>query len=198
MYAEECGIILFMKNVILASASPRRQELLKLCGIPFSCIPADIDETIDPSGDLKEEIMRLSFRKAESILRENPDAVVIGSDTIVVIDGEILGKPVSEQDAERMLEKLSGRTNHVITGLCILSGKRKYLDCTVSDVMFAKLSEEEIRAYVQTGECMDKAGAYAVQGLSARFITGICGDYYSVMGFPLHLAYEELKNIDLY
>ena len=187
-----------MKKLILASQSPRRKELLEKCGHPFQVEAADIDETIDQSKDLTEEIKRLSFRKAEHVLRQHGDAVVVGSDTIVTIDGKVLGKPSDAQEAAEMLRELSGRTHQVITGLCILSRNRIFLDASVNDVVFAEMTEEEIRKYVETGEPMDKAGAYAIQGIASRYITGIHGDYYANMGLPLCMAYEELKNLDQY
>lgn len=187
-----------MKKLILASQSPRRRELLEKCGIPFVCEPADIDESIDDRNDLSDEIRRLSRRKAEAILRLHPESVVIGSDTIVAVNGKVLGKPADREDAAKMLKMLSGNTHQVITGLCIISSERVYQDVSVSHVTFAPLSKKEIEAYVSSGECDDKAGAYAIQGGAGKFITNIDGDYYAIMGLPLNLVYEELKNISDY
>ena len=187
-----------MKQIILASQSPRRKELLEKCGYAFLTEPADIDETINEDQNLCEEIQRLSRRKAEHVLEKHPDSVVIGSDTIVVVDNRVLGKPKDQEDAKSMLKQLSGRAHQVITGICIMSNERGYTDAESSDVHFSGLSDQEILDYIATGECDDKAGAYAIQGYGAKFITRIEGDYYSIMGFPLHLVYEELKNIDLY
>ena len=191
-------IIVVMKKLILASQSPRRRELLEKCGIPFICEPADIDETITEGNDLSDEIRRLSRRKAEAVLALHPDAVVIGSDTIVAIDGKVLGKPRDRSEAKQMLQMLSGNTHQVITGLCVISSSRCFQDVSVSHVTFAPLSADEIDAYVSSGECDDKAGAYAIQGGAGRFITNIDGDYYAIMGLPLNSVYEELKNISLY
>ena len=191
-------IIVVMKKLILASQSPRRRELLEKCGIPFICEPADIDETITEGNDLSDEIRRLSRRKAEAVLALHPDAVVIGSDTIVAIDGKVLGKPQDRSEAKQMLQMLSGNTHQVITGLCVISSSRCFQDVSVSHVTFAPLSADEIDAYVSSGECDDKAGAYAIQGGAGRFITNIDGDYYAIMGLPLNSVYEELKNISLY
>lgn len=191
-------IIVVMKKLILASQSPRRRELLEKCGLPFICEPADIDETIAEGNDLSEEIKRLSRRKAEAVLALHPDAVVIGSDTIVAIDGKVLGKPQDRSEAKQMLQMLSGNTHQVITGLCVISSSRCFQDVSVSHVTFAPLSSDEIDAYVSSGECDDKAGAYAIQGGAGRFITNIDGDYYAIMGLPLNSVYEELKNISLY
>ena len=187
-----------MKKIILASKSPRRKELLEKCGLPFACMPMETDESLEQGDTLEEKIRLLSERKACARLDVNPDAVVIGSDTIVTLDNEILGKPADREDAKRMLRELSGRTHRVITGVCIVSAKRKYSDVSVSEVTFAKLSEDEIDAYAASGECDDKAGAYGIQGLGGRFISHISGDYYAIMGLPLNLVYEELRNIDLY
>lgn len=187
-----------MKQLILASGSPRRRELLEKCDIPFICIPADIDESIDETMPLGEEIGRLSRRKAEHILQEYPDAVVIGSDTIVTADGRILGKPADRQEAAAMLRLLSGRAHQVITGLTVISSRRSYTAYTVSDVHFAEMDENDINTYLDTGECMDKAGAYGIQGYGGRYIEKIEGDFYSIMGLPLHLVFEELKHFDQY
>lgn len=191
-------IIISMKKLILASQSPRRRELLEKCGIPFTCEPADIDETIDDSRDLSEEIRRLSLAKAAVILKKHPDAVVVGSDTIVAVDGKVLGKPKDRDEARKMLKMLSGHTHQVITGLSVLSSRRQFQDVSISHVTFAPLSDDEIGAYVSSGECDDKAGAYAIQGGAGKFITNIDGDYYAIMGLPLNSVYEELKNISDY
>jgi len=190
--------ISFMKKIILASKSPRRKELLEKCGIEFECMPMNIDESLNEGDTLEEKIRILSQRKASACLDAYPDAVVIGSDTIVTVDEKILGKPKNREEAKEMLRELSGRTHRVITGLCIISSARTYTDVSVSEVTFAPLSEEEIDAYTESGECDDKAGSYAIQGLGGKFITHISGDYYAIMGLPLNLVYEELKNIDLY
>lgn len=187
-----------MKSIILASQSPRRKELLEKTGCSFIIEAADIDETIDQSKPLTDEILRLSRSKAAHILQRHPDSLVIGSDTIVTIDGNVLGKPADKNDAMEMLRSLSGRTHQVITGLCILSSQKEYLFVSVNDVSFAVLTEDEIEKYVNTGEPMDKAGAYAIQGIASRYITGINGDYYAIMGLPLCAVYEELKNISDY
>ncbi len=187
-----------MKTLILASGSPRRKELLEKCGIPFDVCPADIDETINEKGYLPDEIRMLAERKAKAILEENPSTAVIGSDTIVVIDSEVLGKPENKEDAKRMLKRLSGHTHQVITGICIMSSMREFSNVSISEVTFADLDDQEIQKYVDTEEPMDKAGAYAVQGIASRYITRIHGDYYSIMGLPVSMVYEELKNLSLY
>ncbi len=187
-----------MKRMILASQSPRRKELLEKCGYEFDVDAADIDETIDPAKDLNDEIKRLSFLKAECVLKRHPDCIVIGSDTIVAVDGNVLGKPADRDEACAMLRMLSGRTHHVITGLTILSSEKSFTDVSVSEVTFCELTEEEVEKYAATGEPLDKAGAYAIQGIASRYIAKITGDYYAIMGLPVCMVYEELKNITEY
>ena len=182
-----------MKTLILASQSPRRKELLERCGIPFETMPADINESIDTDQQLEKEIERLSYEKAKHIFSLRPDAVVIGSDTIVAVDGKPLGKPHDRQTAEHMLKSIQGRSHHVITGLAILSAKRTYMTHETAEVTFASMDEAEIVRYIDTGECFDKAGAYGIQGYGGRYISQIHGDYYAIMGLPLHLVYAELK-----
>ena len=185
-------------NIVLASQSPRRKELLEKCNVSFICDPADIDETIDMRNHLNDEIQNLAYRKAEACLKRHPDDLIIGSDTIVVLNKEVLGKPKDEADAFRMLKGLQGNTHEVITGLCFLSKRRKYNAVSISKVAFSTMSDDEIKDYISTGECMDKAGAYGIQGFGGRYITRIEGDYYTIMGLPLNLVYEELKNRNLY
>lgn len=187
-----------MKKLILASQSPRRKELLEKCGLPFDIEAADIDETINTQNDLKDEIRKLSIRKAQKVLASHPESIVIGSDTIVVIDNIVLGKPSNRNEAIEMLHKLSGKEHHVITGIAIISNKKTYSDVSVNTVTFETLNDEEIEKYVDTNEPMDKAGAYAIQGIASRYIKKIDGDYYAIMGLPVSMVYEELKNISSY
>lgn len=187
-----------MKTIILASKSPRRKELLEKCGIPFTCDPANIDETLKKDLSIPEAIQELSCRKASAVLERHPHCIVIGSDTAVTIDHEVLGKPVNREHAFVMLKKLQGRTHQVVTGLCVKSEFRTYQNVSVSDVTFAPMTDEEINQYIDTGECDDKAGAYGIQGYGGRYITHISGDFYAIMGLPLNMLYEELKNISLY
>lgn len=173
------------KKLILASGSPRRKELLELCQIPFTAETADIDESMNKKADLSEEIQKLAYRKAEEVFKKHPDAVVIGSDTIVVIDQEVLGKPKTEENAVLMLKKLSGRVHQVITGVCVLSNENCETFAVVTDVEFFELSDDEIYEYAATKEPLDKAGGYGIQGKGALLVKEIRGDYYSVMGFPI-------------
>ena len=185
-------------QLILASQSPRRQELLGLITPDFSVCPADIDEALDGSADLADEVARLAAGKARAVADLYPQAAVVGSDTLVVLDGRALGKPADAQDACRMLGLLSGRTHEVMTGLALyVPGQGMRTDTVVTRVRFADLSDEEIASYVASGEPMDKAGAYGIQGLGARFIEGIAGDYYSVMGLPVRRLYALMRQMDL-
>ncbi len=181
-------------QLILASQSPRRQELLRLITPDFTVCPADVDETLIEGAPLADEVARLAAHKAQAVAEQYPEAVVIGSDTLVVCDGQALGKPADAADARRMLRLLSGRTHEVMTGLalCIPHG-RVIKDTVITTVRFAPLEEAEISAYIETGEPMDKAGAYGIQGLGARLIEGISGDYYSVMGLPVRRLYTRMR-----
>ena len=179
-------------NLILASASPRRQELLKLFGIPFIVRVADIDETMDPAAAAYDEVARLSREKALAVPREKED-IVIAADTIVVCEGKVLGKPHSEGEAFSMLSLLSGRDHQVMTGCTVLMGERAETFTEVTDLHFRELTEKEIRRYVASGEPMDKAGAYGIQGGAALFCEKMDGDYYNVMGLPVCRLGQVLK-----
>lgn len=171
-------------NVILASASPRRRELLGYVVPSFEIIPADVDETLPKGIPAAKSAEYLAVKKAEHISALYPESVVIGSDTVVIIDGEILGKPADEADAYRMLKLLSGKVHTVVTGVCISKGESKRSFSESTEVEFYPLSEEEIRAYIATGDPMDKAGAYGIQGEGCVLIKGIKGDFFTVMGLP--------------
>lgn len=171
-------------NVILASQSPRRKELMGLFHIPFFIQVPNADETMDPGLSAAEAVAQVSRRKAEAVER-GPDDVVIAADTIVVCAGKILGKPKDEADAKDMLRLLSGRDHQVMTGMTVLRGE-KGLTCTeITDIHFRELSDREIDAYIRTGEPMDKAGSYGIQGGAALFAERLVGDYYNVMGLPV-------------
>ena len=171
-------------NVILASQSPRRKELMGLFRIPFTVRVADIDETMDPEKPVFDEVARVSRAKAEATPHEASD-LVIAADTIVVCDGQRLGKPTDEQDAYRMLRLLSDRDHQVMTGMCVLYGDQAVTCTEVTDIHFRELSDREIWAYIRTGEPMDKAGSYGIQGGAALFAEKMAGDYYNVMGLPV-------------
>ena len=171
-------------QLILASASPRRQELLKLFGLPFTVRVADIDETMDPGLPPFDEVGRVSRAKALAIPRETDD-IVIAADTIVVCEGKTLGKPRDAEDAKAMLRLLSGRDHQVMTGCTLLRGESWETFTEVTDIHFRDLSENEIARYVASGEPMNKAGSYGIQGGAALFCTHMVGDYYNVMGLPV-------------
>ena len=171
-------------NLILASASPRRKELLSLFGVPFVIRAADIDEAMDPAKAPFDEVARVSRLKALATEHEVDD-VVIAADTIVVCGGEVLGKPRDEEDARRMLRLLSGRDRQVMTGVTVLRGGETVTFTEVTDLHFRELSEKEVCRYVASGEPMDKAGSYGIQGGAALFVDRMHGDYYNVMGLPV-------------
>ena len=181
-------------QLILASASPRRKELLGLYGIPFTVRAADIDETMDPDKPPFDEVARLSREKALAVPRE-PEDVVVAADTIVVCDGIVLGKPRYEAHAIEMLSLLSGRAHQVMTGCTVLRGQKDETFTEVTDIHFRPLSPGEIRRYVATGEPMDKAGAYGIQGGAALFCQRMEGDYYNVLGLPVCALGQVLKQI---
>ena len=185
-------------SIILASQSPRRQELLKLLGLEFTVHTADIDEHMDPSLPPEQEVARVSAEKARAVAKDCAEEdIIISADTIVVIDGQILGKPKSEADAIRMLNLLSGRRHEVMTGLTVLSGGQSQTRVVRTGIEFRRLTDREIDAYVATGEPMDKAGAYGIQGYACRYITGIRGDYYTVMGLPVQQLYCALRDLGI-
>jgi septum formation protein len=181
--------------LILASASPRRQELLRNAGIAFIVDPADIDETPLPEESPQTCVQRLARSKALVVHQRHSKDFVLGADTIVVIDGEILNKPRDAEDAARMLGMLSGRTHEVMTGICILSTGLEQTAFETTRVTMCELADEEIRGYVATGEPRDKAGAYAIQGIASRWIPRIEGDYGNVVGLPVALVYRILREL---
>ena len=171
--------------IILASKSPRRKQLLSMMGLEFTVETADIDETMDKSQTPEHEVAAVSARKAAKIAAEHPQDIVVSADTIVVIDGKILGKPKDAADAARMLRLLSGRTHTVYTGLSVSRGGTCRTEVVATGVTFRALSDAEIAAYIQTGEPMDKAGAYGIQGYGSMFVSHLDGDYFCVMGLPV-------------
>ena len=181
-------------DVILASQSPRRKELMGLFHIPFIIRVSDADETMDPGLSPQEAVALVSRRKAEAISRAADD-VVIAADTIVVCGGEILGKPKDAADASRMLHLLSGRDHQVMTGMTLLRGEKALVCTEVTDIHFRELSDREIDAYIRTGEPMDKAGSYGIQGGAALFAERLVGDYYNVMGLPVCRLGQLLREI---
>jgi len=184
-----------MQNLILASSSPRRKELLENLRITFTISSSEVDESFDPALSPEDVVMDLAERKAQVIFKENPTAYVLGSDTIVVADGQVLGKPSDNAEATEMLKKLSGKKHEVYTGVSILSpnGKARFYERT--EVWFWELTDDEINFYVQSGEPLDKAGAYGIQQLGSMLVKKINGDYYAVVGLPVARTYRELKRL---
>ncbi len=170
--------------IILASKSPRRKELLGQMGLTFSVSVADIDEYMDSSMTISDAVGNLSCRKAMAVSCGEED-VIIAADTVVVIDGAVLGKPHTEEEAKGMLRRLSGRTHQVMTGVTVRSESHAETFTEITKVTFRDLSEEEIAAYVKTGDPMDKAGSYGVQGKAGIFVSSLEGDYFNVMGLPI-------------
>lgn len=171
-------------NLILASKSPRRQQLLQQIGLDFTVRVTDTDETMDLSLPPQDEVARVSAAKAAAVTCD-PEDVVIAADTIVVVDGKILGKPTSSENAVEMLRLLSGRAHRVMTGLTVRKGDRVISHTEITELHFRKLSDAEINAYVDTKDPLDKAGSYGIQGMAGAFVEGICGDYFNVMGLPI-------------
>ena len=188
--------------LILASASPRRQELLRNAGIPFTVQPADVSEFPLEGESPKNCAERLAREKALAVFQQQPDAYVLGADTVVFVDGQILGKPRDATEAFLMLRLLSGQTHQVITGVCLAGPRtanqelRSGFEDIRSETTLVKiesLTDDEIRTYVATGEPMDKAGAYAIQGFASRWIPRIEGDYFNVVGLPVSLVFQMLR-----
>ena len=184
-------------RVVLASSSPRRRELLTLIGIPHTVSPADIDETPFATEQPRPHADRLARGKAAVVATREPNAVIIAADTIVVVDGDILGKPVDEVDAARMLRRLSGRSHTVVTAVAVEWDGRLESDVEEVEVTFHELDDADIAAYIRTGEPMDKAGAYGIQGYGATIVARVHGDYFAVMGLPLQRLVRLLGRVGL-
>ena len=183
--------------MILASQSPRRRELLALVGIPHEVRPADIDETYLPGEPPRDHAERLAREKTAAIAAAEPEALVIGSDTIVVVDGAVLGKPAEPAEAERMIARLAGRTHTVMTGVAVAWRGQTRSAVEEVDVTFHPLSAREIAEYVATREPMDKAGAYGIQGYGATIVARVDGDYFAVMGLPLQRLVRLLGDVGI-
>lgn len=179
-------------KIILASGSPRRAEILRNIDWPFEAVAANVDESRHDHEDAVTYVKRVARSKADGVRLQFPGATVVGADTVVVVDGQILGKPSDQDDARRMLRLLQGRSHEVLTGIAVFNGgaDQPRVAHEWTEVDFAQMSQGEIDWYVSTGEPLDKAGAYAIQGLGARFIKGIKGDYSNVVGLPVRLLYE--------
>lgn len=183
-------------DIILASKSPRRREILGNTKVRFSVKESQIDEIIKVNESPKETVMRLAYEKALDVASSNKDSLVIGADTIVVINEQILGKPRNEEEAYNMIKLLSGKTHYVITGFALinLSLNKKVIDCEVSQVTFKELSEECIKDYINTKESLDKAGAYGIQGYGGLLVKNIQGDYFNIVGLPISKISDCLKD----
>src|SRR5215472_4148142 len=183
-------------RLILASASPRRRELLAQAGLAFEVVPAHIDEARRALEDPRAYVQRLALEKAQVIHALHPAAFVLGADTTVEIDGHALEKPVDRADAERMLRALSGRTHHVHTGLALLSPSAQRVHLETTSVTFSAINDAELQHYLDSGEPYDKAGAYGIQGYAARWIPRIDGDFFNVVGLPLASTIRLLKELN--
>ena len=177
------------RQFILASASPRRAELLAAAGFTFTVAHADIDETPLAAEPADLYVRRLAEAKARAVAERHPGCVVLGADTTVVVDGDILGKPVNAADAAAMLRRLRGRAHEVMTGVAVVAGGQIRVELATTRVWFAAMTDTEIAAYVATGEPMDKAGAYGIQGRAACYVTRIDGSYSNVVGLPVAVAH---------
>jgi septum formation protein len=181
-------------KLVLASRSPRRAELLKAAGLEFTVRAVDVDETPRPGEDPSLYALRLALAKAEAV-PAGADEVVLAADTTVVLGSEIMGKPVDVMDAARMLRALAGQRHEVLTAICVRRGDRVCTDVASTSVWFAPMSETDIADYIVSGEPMDKAGAYGIQGLASKFIERIEGSYSNVVGLPVALTYRHLRMI---
>ncbi|TXR53952.1 Maf family protein [Reinekea thalattae] len=201
-----------MAQLILASQSPRRQELLASLGVEFDIFAADIDESVLPQEQAEAYVQRLALEKAKAVLAAAPtfkqtteqaleqsteQRWVLGSDTAVVVDGKILGKPVDQDDFYSMMQLLSGRSHCVLTAIALVSNHHVYSDCVSTEVCFSHLTESQIKAYWHTGEPLDKAGGYGIQGLASVFIEQITGSYSAVVGLPIHQTAKLLTQADI-
>ncbi len=179
--------------LVLASTSPRRREILQQAGIPFAVRPAAVDEALLPGEDARDYVVRVARDKALRPVIHHGE-IVLGADTTVVVEGHILAKPCDPADAVRMLGLLSGRRHEVLTGICFRSEHAVTVDCAQSSVWFAPLTSAEIADYVASGEPLDKAGAYGIQGLASKFVERIEGCYFNIMGLPIALVYRHLRH----
>ena len=181
-----------MKHIILASASPRRKEILELADLKFDVMPSDAQEITTKTAP-NEVVMELASLKAKDIYKKSEEqSMIVGADTVVAYQGQILGKPTDEADAKRMLTMLSGQTHEVYTGVCVIEDGKTKTFYEETKVTFYEISDEQIDRYIKTGEPMDKAGSYGIQGKAAVFIKGIEGDYYNVVGFPIARFLQEI------
>lgn len=188
-----------LEKIILASRSQRRMEILRAVDWPFEAVAADIDESVRAGEDAVSYVKRLALTKAQTVARKSPGRLVLGADTTVVIAGELLGQPVDDDDARRMLKLLSGKWHEVLTGVALLRADQDappLVEHETTRVRFAEMSLEEISWYVATGEPRGKAGGYGIQGPAALFVEEIAGDYFNIVGLPVRLVYELVRKIE--
>ncbi|BEP29931.1 nucleoside triphosphate pyrophosphatase [Helicovermis profundi] len=184
-----------MKKIILASNSPRRKEILKNMGLNFKTISSDIEEKVDENESPESIVMSLAFRKANDIfVKSDKDSIIIAADTIVFYN-KVIGKPRSKKEAKEMLRLLSDNTHYVYTGVSIIDDKNKIIDFVKTKVVFKKLTDKQIDNYIETGEPLDKAGAYAIQGVGSVFVDSIEGDYFNVVGLPISRLSDILSDV---
>ncbi|MDN4607142.1 Maf family protein [Sporosarcina highlanderae] len=183
------------RQIVLASGSPRRRELLGVLGIPIKVLPSNIDENVELiDGDFNVYVQKLSMKKADAVAKQEPDAVVIAADTIVVFEGEVYPKPGTEEQAEAFLKKFSGKTHSVFTGVSVLGAGKEIIFSVETKVAFKALDEQLIKAYVDSGDPMDKAGGYGIQTAGVLLVDKIEGDYSNVVGLPLSKLVEILRS----
>lgn len=189
-----------MSKLVLASGSPRRRELLSGLGLAFEIIVSEADETVEEKVTPAEMVCKLAYRKASAVSNTLQDGIVVGADTIVVLDGNVLGKPADKQNAVRMLRLLQGRTHIVYSGIAVLDAAtgKNIIDYRATQVHMRTLTDAEIEAYVETGEPMDKAGSYAIQGIGSTIVDSIEGDYFTVVGLPMELLASMLTSFDIH
>ena len=182
-----------MSKIVLASQSPRRKEIMETAGFEFEIIVSNAEEKIEENLSPEEVAKSLSLQKAQAVASDNPEKIVIGADTIVVLDNEILGKPKDRNDAYKMLKKLSGKSHKVYTGIAVICGEKIVSEAVSTEVEFFELSDEEIIKYIETNEPMDKAGSYGIQGRGCLLVKGIRGDYFNVVGLPIATLSKIIK-----
>lgn len=189
---------MFNLPIYLASASPRRQQLLKEISLNFKVIPTNIEENLKENLTPRKTAEKLSCLKAESLLAQITEGIIIGADTVVSLNGEVLGKPATKEEARQILQKLSEKTHSVFTGLTVIKAETNEIltDSEETRVTFDEISDSEINDYIESGEPMDKAGAYGIQGRAGLFINRIEGCYFNVVGLPLNLLYKMLKQLE--
>ncbi|RKL65909.1 septum formation inhibitor Maf [Salipaludibacillus neizhouensis] len=185
-----------MKPLILASQSPRRKQLLEQAGLSFTVIPSDVEEKLTKKNLPEDLVASLAYQKALNVFERYPGHLVLGSDTVVSLDSHILGKPTDDDDARRMLQMLSGGWHTVLTGVTLLSAEKEVTFVEKTEVNFFSLSEEDISMYIKSGEPVDKAGAYGIQGLGAMLVEKINGDYFAIVGLPIAKVVRALKTFN--